>query len=114
MIEYEWSIQEQEVYVDDDGVECFEINNHDFADRLEQYGPIQWGELDGRNYQLVLIRRDWAPDFMNQEMEYAEAIRDDEGRWVLPVNFANVNGNETRNVPKRFHAELAKRQAAKD
>ncbi len=110
MIEYEWTIQEQEFYNDEEGVECYDILNHDFADRLDQYGPFQWGDIDGKEFALVLIRRDWAPDFMNQEMDYAETYRDDSGFWKLPEKFTNVNGVDTFKVPQKFHAELAKRQ----
>lgn len=109
MIEYEWTIEERTVY--DDG--AFDIENHDFADRLEQYAPPQWAEIDGRNFVLTLIRRDWDRDGMSFEYEEAETFKTETGLWALPAKFKDIDGNETRDIPKRFHAELAKRQAVK-
>lgn len=99
---YEWTIEERTIY--EDGT--FDIENHDFADRLEQYPPNQWAEIDGQNFALTLIRRSFWP----YRHEEAEAILGEDGFWVLPRKFADLDGNKTRNIPKRFHVELAKRQ----
>lgn len=106
MTEYEWTIEERTIY--EDGT--FDIENHDFADRLEQYPPNQWAEIDGQNFALTLIRRDWQRDGRNYEYEEAEAILGEDGLWILPRKFADLDGNKTRNIPKRFHVELAMRQ----
>lgn len=114
MLEYEWTIQEQEVYIDEDGVECYDILNHDFSDRLDQYGPYQWEEINGKDFALTLIRRDWKSDYSNWSGEEAEAYLNDSGMWVLPDKFSNINGNETVKVPQKFHKELARRQKKLD
>lgn len=114
MIRYEWTIEERSNYIDDEGVPCFDVENHDFADRLDQYGPLQWEEIDGHNFALVLIRRDWKSDYSNWSGEEAETYRDENGTWQLPEKFADINGIETVKVPKRFHMELAKRQKKLD
>lgn len=113
MIEYEWTIEQRSNYIDEEGIPCFDIEDHDFADRLEQYGPYQWGDIDGNNFALVLIRRDWKSDYSNWSGEEAEAYLEN-GVWKLPEMFADINGIETVKVPKRFHAELAKRQKGLD
>lgn len=109
MIQYEWSIEERTHY--EDG--SFDCENHDFAKSLDLYGPGQWSEIDGNGFALVLIRRDWESDYSDWTGSEAEAYRGDDGLWRLPDTFADLDGCETVKVPKRFHAELAKRQAVK-
>lgn len=109
MVEYEWTTEERMNY--EDGT--FDIENHDFADRLDQYPENQWIEIDGKVYVLTLIRKDWYRDGGGYEHEEAETTRDTSGQWTLPVKFKDIDGNETRDIPKRFHAELAKRQKVK-
>jgi len=108
MIQYEWSIEERTNY--DDG--SYDVEIHDFADRLDQYGGSQWDEIDGKTYVLILHRRDWKSDYSNWTGEEAEAARGDDGLWHLPEKFGDIDGCKTVKVPKRFHAELAKRQSA--
>lgn len=113
MIEYEWTIEERFHYIDEEGVPFFDIENHDFSDRLDQYGQYQWDEIDGHNFALVLIRRDWKSDYSNWSGEEAEAYREN-GVWKLPERFTDINGKETVKVPKKFHFELANRQKRLD
>jgi len=89
---YEWDIEE----VDEHG----DIQDHDFVDKLKDFGVTP--TVDGERYQLVLVRTTGDDIDGADEREWAYAIQRD-GRWVLPEEF----DGGTR-VPKRYHDELAR------
>lgn len=103
MIAYEWGIEERTNY-EEDGKQCFDIENHDFSDTLEGFGPIAIRGVDNLNYVLVLHRRDW-DDHGDWTYEEAELTLKN-GQFIMPEYLRDIDGDDCRKIPQKFRKEL--------
>lgn len=103
MIVYEWDIEERSNY-EEDGKQCFDIENHNFSDTLEGFGSVNIGDIDNLNYVLVLHRRD-CDSYGDWTGEEAELTLKD-GQFIMPEYFLDIDGDESHKIPQIFRKEL--------
>lgn len=87
---YEWDIEEVDEYED--------IQDHDFQDKLKDFGAAP--NIDGKQRQLVLVRNVIDRDGDLVQRDWAYAVKHDKS-WLLPELFEN-----RAKVPNRFQVEL--------
>lgn len=105
MIQYEWDIEERINY-EEDGKQCFDIEDHNFSDTLEGFGPVAVRCIDNLNYVLVLHRKDYNNhgNWVGEEVELTLK----NGQFTMPEFFQDIDGDDSHKIPQRFHKELKK------
>ena len=101
---YEWDFEE----IDEHG----DIVDHNHTDRLDSGHPFDLDDIEIETdvedrINLVLIRDSGTEADGIDDRQWAYTIKTADG-WMLPSHFDGGNV-----VPKKYHAELARWQAAK-
>lgn len=94
---YEWCIEECEHDIEGDIIDL------NFSDSLEEYSSRDLGQIDQKQYQLVLLKNIYNDYEGLKRRYYAYAQIGTDGCLVLPEMF-----KEGTLVPKKFHAQLAR------